>query len=301
MALDRVDEAKAIYDQATQYKFDNEYLREMRYGIAFLQNDEAEMRRQIESAADNPSAAATLLEQQADTDALYGRLKRAREGTKRAVATDKRNGAIESAALWLANGAYREALFGNATEARQLANEALALSPGRDVRIAVALTLAEVGEATQAQKIAEQLNAELPLDTIMQSYWLPSIRATLALHRGDTKQAIALLNDVTPYELGMTNVSVMVPIYLRGMACLKAGNGEDAAAQFKKMLGHPGLRQNAPIGALAQVQLARAQAMSGDKAAARRSYQDLLSLWKHADPDLLLLRLAQAENQRLNH
>ncbi|MGC1789782.1 MAG: hypothetical protein WA718_23845, partial [Terriglobales bacterium] len=202
------------------------------------------------------------------------------------------------AALWLASGAYREALFGNAAEARQMANDALTLSPGRDVRIAAALTLAELGDAAQVQKIAEQLNVELPLDTIIQSYWLPSIRATLSLHRGDAKQAIALL-DATSYELGIENVSVMVPIYVRGRAYLKAGQGGNAAAQFKKMLGHRGLGQNAPIEALAQLQLARAQALSGDKPAARRSYQDFLSLWKQADPDLSLLKLAQAENERL--
>ncbi|MGA9903907.1 MAG: hypothetical protein WBQ39_18350, partial [Terriglobales bacterium] len=166
------------------------------------------------------------------------------------------------------------------------------------VRIAAALTLAELGDAAQVQKIAEQLNVELPLDTIIQSYWLPSIRATLSLHRGDAKQAIALL-DATSYELGIENVSVMVPIYVRGRAYLKAGQGGNAAAQFKKMLGHRGLGQNAPIEALAQLQLARAQALSGDKPAARRSYQDFLSLWKQADPDLSLLKLAQAENERL--
>ena len=282
-----------------QHEFDNEYLHEMRYGIAFLQNDETEMRRQIKLAAGNLSAEAPLLAQQADTNAYYGQLKQAREATRRAVAAAKRDGAIESAALWLASGAYREALFGNAAEARQLANEALALSPGRDIRIAAALTLAELGESAQAQKIADQLNAELPLDTIIQSYWLPSIRATLALHRGDAKEAIAFLDAATSYELGIENVSVMVPVYVRGMAYLKAGHGEDAAAQFQKMLGHRGLGQNAPIEALAQLQLARAQAMTGDKPAARRSYQDFLSLWKQADPDLSLLKLAQTENQKL--
>jgi len=143
------------------------------------------------------------------------------------------------------------------------------------------------------------LNVELPLDTIIQSYWLPSIRATLSLHRGDAKQAIALLDAATPYELGIENVSVMVPVYVRGMVYLKAGQGGNAAAQFTKMLGHRGLGQNAPIEALAQLQLARAQALSGDKPAARRSYQDFLSLWKQADPDLSLLKLAQAENERL--
>ena len=299
LALDRVEEAKAVYDQAKQHKLDNEFLREMRYAIAFLQNDETEMRRQIQSAAELPGTEATLLAAQADTDAYYGRLKQARQATQRSAAVAKREGAIESAALHLASGAYRETLFGNAVEARQLASEALTLSPSREVRIAAALTLAELGQAAQAQRIADQLSAEFPQDTMIQSYWLPSIRATLALHRSDVKQAIALLDAATPYELGLQEVSVMVPVYVRGMVYLKAGQGEEAAAQFKRMLGHRGLGQNAPIEALAQLQLARAQALSGDKPAARRSYEDFLSLWKQADPELSLLKLAQTENERL--
>jgi len=299
LALDRVDEAKVIYDQAKQHNFDNEYLRQIRYAIAFLQNDEAEMRRQVETAANIPGAEAPLLGLQADTDAYYGRLNQARQATRRAVAAAKGDGANESAALQLANGALREALFGNTAEARQLAGEALALSPGRDVCIGAALALALVGDVAQAQKIADQLNDESPLNTIFQSYWLPSIRATLAMRRVDAKQAITLLEAAAPYELGIENVSVMVPIYLRGMAYLKAGQYDEATAQLKKLLGHRGLAQNAPIAVLAQLQLARAQAASGDKASARRSYQDLLSLWKQADADLPLLKQAQAEYEKL--
>jgi tetratricopeptide (TPR) repeat protein len=299
LSLDRVDEAKVIYEQAKQHNFDNEFLRELRYDIAFLKNDEAEMRHQMQSAADLPGTEAIMLATQADTDAYYGRLDAARATTRRATDAAKREGVNESAALWLASGAYREALFGNYAKARQMAAEALALLPGRDVRIAAALTMAETGDSAQAQKIAEQLNAESPLDTIIQSYWLPTIRATLALHRGDAKQAITLLDAATPYELGVQNVSVMAPIYVRGMAYLKAGQGKEAAAQFQTMLAHRGLAGNAPIEALAQLQLARAQGMSGDKPAARRSYQDFLSTWKQADANLLLLEEAQAEYQKL--
>ncbi|HVP55713.1 MAG TPA: protein kinase [Candidatus Eisenbacteria bacterium] len=299
LAMDRVDEAKAIYDQTRQRKLDNEYLRQLRYGIAFLQNDEAEMRRQVQSAGEIPGATAPLQGMQADTDAYYGRLNAARDATRSAVATAKRDGANESAALWVANGAVREALFGNSVEARQLANEALALLPGQDVRIAAALTFALAGDPAQAQKLIDQLNAGSPLNTIIQVYWLPSIRAALALHRNDDKQAITLLEAAAPYELGIENVSVMVPIYLRGLAYLKAGQGVDATAQFKKMLGHRGLAQNAPIEALAQLQLARSLVMSGDKASARREYQDFLSLWKQADADLSLFKQAQAEYDKL--
>jgi serine/threonine protein kinase/tetratricopeptide (TPR) repeat protein len=297
--MDRIDEARAIYERAMQHKFDNEYLREMRYVIAFLEHDEAGMQQQVDLAAGNPSAEDLLLSLQADTDAYYGRLKQAREATQVAVAAARRAAANESAALWLASGANREAMFGNAAEAREMAREALALAPGRDVRVTVALTLAELGDTAQAQKLSEQLNAEFPLDTIIQNYWLPSIRATAALHRGDAKQAVTLLQAPTPYEMGTENFGVMVPIYIRGIAYLKAGQGAAAVVQFQKILAHRGLGQNAPVMALAQLQLARAEAMAGDKASARRSYQDFLSLWKQADPDLSLLQLARAENERL--
>jgi tetratricopeptide (TPR) repeat protein len=299
LALDRIDEAKAIYDQTRQRNLDNEYLRQMRYEIAFLQNDDAEMRRQVEAAQSIPGAEASLEALQSDTDAYYGRLNKAREAMRRAVAAAKRDDASENAALSLANGAVREALFGNTVEARQLTSEALALSPGRDVRIAAALTLALLGDVAQAQKLADLLNEDFPVNTLIQTYWLPSIRAALAVHRGDARQAITLLEATIPYELGIENVSVMVPIYLRGMAYQKAGQGDEAVAQFRKMLGHRGLALNAPIASLAQLQLARSQALAGDKAAARRSYQDFLSMWRGADSDLALLHLAQGEYEKI--
>ena len=300
LALDRIDEAKVIYQQTKQHQFDNEYLNEMRYVIAFLENDEAGMRQQIESAAGKAGTEAPLLASLADTEAYYGRLNQAREVNRRAVAAAKRDGANESAALWLATGAYREALFGEATGARSMVREALALAPGRDVNVAAAMTLAELGDAAQAQKMADQLNAQSPLDTIIQNYWLPTIRARLALHHGEAKQALTLLEVTTPYEFGIQNLSVMLPVYVRGLAYLKAGQGAEAAAQFKRMLGHRGLVQNAPVAALAQLQLARAQAMMGDQAAARKSYQDFLADWKNADPDIPLLQQAKLEYAKLH-
>ena len=301
IALGRVDEALAIYQQAKQQGFENEYLREMRYGIAFLQNDQAEMHKQVQSAHEVPGTEAGLQGIQSDADASAGKLRLAREDTRRAVAAAQRDGSPEAAALWLANGAYREALFGNPAEARQMAAEALAISPGRDVRIAAAMAFAASGDAAQAQKLADKLNVESPSDTILQSYWLPSIRATIALQKGDAKQAITLLEVATPYELGLENVSAMVPIYVRGLAHLKAGDGAEAAAQFQKMLAHRGVAQSSPIEVLAVLQLARAQALAGDKPAARRSYQDLLSLWKQADTDLSLLKQAQSEYDHLKN
>ncbi len=301
IALDRVDEALAIYQKAKQQGFDNEYLRQLRYNIAFLQNDEAEMKRQLQSAADIPGAEAEILGYHSDGEALHGHLQKARETTQRASAAARRDGSPEAAANWLASGAYREALFGNPAEARKLIAQALAISQGRDVQIASAMTFAEIGDAAQAQRIADKLATDAPLDTIMQSYWLPNIRATIALRKGDADRANTLLEVATPYELGLQNVGSMVPIYVRGMAYLKAGKGSDAAAQFKKILAHRGVAQTSPVEALAQLQLARAQVLSGDKAAARVAYQDVLSTWKQADPDLVLLKQAQSEYDHLKN
>jgi len=301
LALDRVDEAMAIYQKAKQQGFDNEYLRQLRYSIAFLQNDEAEMKRQLQSAADIPGGEAELLGYHADADALRGHLQKSRETAQRAAAAAQRDGSPEAAAAWLANGAYREALFGNSTEARKLIAQALSISTGRDVQIAAAMAFAEIGDAAQAQKIADKLAADAPLDTIMQSYWLPSIRATMAIRKGDADRAITLLEVSIPYEFGMQNIGSMVPVYVRGMAYLKTGKGTDAAAQFKKILAHRGLSQTSPISALAQLQLARALTLAGDKAAARVAYQDLFSLWKQADPDVLLLQQAQSEYEHLKN
>ena len=301
VSLNRVDEALATYQKTKQLGFDNEYLREMRYGIAFLQNDTAEMQRQLQTAGELPGAEAGLLGLQSDTDALHGRLQQARAQTQKAAAVAQHDGSPEAAATWVANGAYREALFGNTSEARVLIAQALSVSPGRDVQIAAAMTFAEIGDAVQAQKIADKLAVDAPLDTIVQSYWLPSIHAAMAVHKGDADRAVALLEMATPYELGLENIGSMVPIYVRGRAFLKAGKGPEAAAEFKKIASHRGVAQSSPVIALAQLQLARALAMSGVKAGARIAYQDLLLLWKQADPDLGLLKQAQAEYDHLKN
>jgi len=299
LALDRIDEAKTVQQQMKDKHFDNLVLHTMGYQIAFLQDDEAAMQQQLESVAGKAGMEYTLLAMQAETEAYFGRLKQAREMSQRTVAAAKRDGAPDSAAASLAFAAAREAQFGNNGEAKDLANQAIRLSPGRDARVAIAVALAHVGETAQAQRMVDQLNSEFPLDTIIQNYWLPTIRATMALSHGNAQQAITLLEVATPYEMGMQAFSIMQPIYVRGLAYWKAGQGQEAAAQFKKMLAHRGLAVNAAVEALAQLQLARAEAMSGDKPAARRSYQDFLSLWKHADPDLPLLKQAQAEYRKL--
>jgi serine/threonine protein kinase/tetratricopeptide (TPR) repeat protein len=299
LALDRIDEALAVYQQIKQKGFDNENIRETRYAIAFLQNDQAEMKRQLQAGGEIPGAESALQFMQSDTDFVHGNVTAAREMLERAVATARREGSDEVAALWLSNGSVREALFGDGTEARRLLSQALVLSPARDVRIAAATTFAALGEAAQAQRLVDQLNADSPADTLIQNYWLPTIKALQAVHKNDVKQALALLEATRSYELGIENTSVMLPIYVRGLAYAKAGQSQEAATEFGKMIAHRGLGENHSIQVLALLQLARAKAAAGDKPGARRAYQDLLALWQQADSSLSLLHQAQAEYGKL--
>jgi ATP/maltotriose-dependent transcriptional regulator MalT len=165
--------------------------------------------------------------------------------------------------------------------------------------IAAGLALGRAGDAFQAQKFADKLNQQFPLDTIIQLYWLPTIRASIALRRGDPQHALAALEVAVPYELGNQGYGLLYPVYLRGMAYLQAKQGERAAAEFNKILTRRGLMKNSPLVTLAQLQLGRAQVMSGETAAARKSYEDFFANWKNADPDISVLLQAKAEYGKL--
>ena len=203
----------------------------------------------------------------------------------------------ENAAGNEAEAALREALFGNAAEARQRAAAALALSTGRDVQLYVALALAFAGDAARAQALADDLAERLPEDTIVQFNYLPTIHAQLALDRNEASKAIETLRAATPYELGQGGG--LYPVYVRGEAYLAAHRGSEAATEFQKIFDQRGVVGNEPIGALAHLDLARAYSMQGDAAKARSAYQDFLTLWSEADPDIPILQRAKAENSKL--
>ena len=165
----------------------------------------------------------------------------------------------------------------------------------------MALVFARCGDAAQAQELVDKLNSEFPHDTIMQFYYLPSIRAAIELSGHNPQKAVEALQDATRYEMGSpSSFANLYPAYLRGEAYLRARQGQQAAAEFQKLIDHPGVVLNFVTGAVAHLQLARAQVMSGDKEAARKSYQRFLELWKNADPELPLLQAARAEYKGLN-
>ncbi len=297
--LERLDEARAIYDQAIVRFPDAWFLHEQRYQLAFLQGDEGVMRQQLEWAHSRPNPVWLLLWDEVQTAAYFGRLEETRKlaGTLEQEAIRARN--PDEAALRRALLATIEAEFGNADAAQFQATQALQLSAGRGPTIVAAVALARAGDTAQAQKLADRLDQQYPLDTIIQTYWLPTIRASIALQRTDAQKAIAALESALPYELGNQDYAFLYPVYVRGIAYLKAHKGEEAAAEFNKVLKHRGIVKNFPLGSLAVLQLARAQAMSGETKAARKSYQDFLALWNNADPDIPILKDAREEYKKL--
>jgi len=242
------------------------------------------------------------LSAQSDTEAYHGRLKKAREYSERAVQSAQRNGTGEVAAGWAAREAFCEAEVGNSALARQSAASALRLAPrGRYVQAIAAVALARAGDTTQAAKIADDLGKTYPHDTIVNFYWLPSVHAILDVNRHNPSKALEMLRATQGYELGDPSppVGPLSPVYFRGYAYLQAGQGQEAASEFQRLIDHPGIVGNSPVGALAHLGLARASAASGNLAGSRTAYQDFFALWKDADPDIPILKEAKAEYAKL--
>jgi eukaryotic-like serine/threonine-protein kinase len=296
LALNRTDDAKKAIEQAQERKFEGDSLHQEIYSLAFLKGDTSEMERQVAWAAGKPGSEDLLLSLQSDTEAYYGRLVKARDFSRRAVDSAVRNDSKERAALWQVNAALREAEFGNTATAKQGVGAALALAPGRDVKLRAALTLARIGENSGAKAIAEELEKNYPSFTVLRIYWLPTIKAAMELNANNPTQAMMSLEAAAPYELG---VGALYPAYVRGEAYLAAHQGNEAAAEFQKILDHRGIVLNEPIGALAHLQIGRAYAMQGDTAKAKAAYQDFLTLWKDADADVPVFIAAKTEYAKL--
>lgn len=300
--LNRLEEARATAREAQAKNFDSPGLHVQLYRLAFLQNDAAEMARQVDWSSDKPGAEHRLLANEADTAAYSGQLRKARAFSRRAVASTERAGEKETAASYEADAALREALFGNAAEAGRRAAEALSLSTGPNVKSGAALALAFAGDTARSQALADDLAQRFPAATVVQFRYLPTIHAQIALDRKDTSRAIDALQVAASYELGWPYIGsapALYPVYVRGAAYLAAHQGSEAAAEFQKILDHRGIVLNEPIGALAHLQIGRAYAMQGDTAKAKAAYQDFVTLWKDADPDIPILVAAKAEYARL--
>ena len=300
ISVNRLKEARQTLQEAQQKNFDGLVIRADLYSLAFLSGDAAEMDRQVAWAAGRPGEEDQMLNNHADTQAFYGRLEKARDLARRASDSAVRADAKETAAQWLAFQAVREAEFGNVAAARQGVTRALALAPGRDVKVLSALALARTGETAQSKAILEGLKKSEPSNTYLKVYWFPVIEASLELAQQAPDRAVIALEPALPYELGGPPPGVaMYPAYTRGLAYLAQKNGPAAAAEFQKFIDHSAVVQNFLTGSLARLQLARAYTISANTAKAKTAYQDFFTLLKDADPDIPILKEAKAEYAKL--
>ncbi len=296
----QLGEAKATYQEAIRRVPDNGGPHAYMYGVAFLERDTKEMERQANWALEKPGMADVLLSLQSDTEAFYGRLRKARELSQRAVQSAQQADLKETAALHQMNGALREADFGNAARAQEQSASALAMTS--EVKILAALGFARAGDAARAERLADEAQKQSPVDTILVGYWLPTIRAAIEIDRDNPARAIEFLK-ATPFELGDASdfeFGIMLyPAYVRGQAYLLLHQGAEAAAEYQKFLDRPNMLANNPLYVLAHLGLARANALQGQKDKSRAAYQNFFTLWKDADQDIPVLKHARAEYARL--
>jgi tetratricopeptide (TPR) repeat protein len=300
IALNRLDEAKATYEQALERKLNDPLFHLALYQIAFLQNDAEGMGQQIAWSAGKPGVEDWMLGMEGDTAAYSGRVRKAREFSLRAMDSAQRAGEKEAAATYFAESGLREALLGNRDEAQRRSALAIQRSAGRDVQYGAALALAYAGDTGRLQVLIDNLGKRFPEDTIVQFNYLPTLRAKFAVNRGNASEAFESLRAAAPYELGVSTASVygwtaLYPVFVRGEAYLATHQGSEAATEFQKVLDHRGVVVNELIGALAHLQLGRAYVLAGEKDKARTAYKDFLTLWKDADPDIPILKQAKAE------
>jgi serine/threonine protein kinase/tetratricopeptide (TPR) repeat protein len=313
LALQHFDEARQIIHEAQARKLDDYIQHNALYALAFLGADSAAMSEQLQWFAGKPEENFGLA-LASDTEAYAGHLSKARELTKRAVDSAIKADSKENGAIWQANAAVQQAAYGNLAEARQLAAEALKLdATSQSVDVEAALAYAMAGDTVRAESMAQDLGKRYPLDTQVQSLWLPAIQAQLALDKKNPAAALTALQPATsPLELGqitfVANLSCMYPTHVRGQAYLAAGQGA-AAVEFQKIIDHSGIVWNCWTGALAHLGVARANALvakssqGADADAARvralAAYKDFLALWKDADPNLPILIAAKSEYAKL--
>ena len=315
MALQQFSEARAAIQKALPARADDFLPHNTFYILAFLNSDAAGLKEQQEWYETHPDGEHFGLSLISDTEAYAGHLSKAREITKRAIRSSVKAESKENAGIWAENGALREAGFGNAAEALRAITAGLQLMPASQaVADQAALAFALADDSARAESLAQELNKRFPLDTQLQSIWLPSIRAQVALNRNNPSAALQALQVAEPIEMGQmswtTNMSCMFPAYIRGQAYLAARQGKEAATEFQKILDHSGVVWNCWTGALAHLGVARADALvakssqgaDADLARTRAldAYKEFLVLWKDADPEIPILIAAKAEYAKLH-
>jgi tetratricopeptide (TPR) repeat protein/predicted Ser/Thr protein kinase len=304
--LDRLAEAEDLLRRTSERKMETPSLSYLRFDVAFLNGDSAGMQREVAAAQGKPGTEDWISDRQAFALAYSGHLREARTWSHRASDLAQQAGHRERAALFETRAALWEVFFGNAAMAKLTAKDALDLAKNREDRYVAALVLAMSGEASQAQSLANDLERDFPEDTSVRFNYLPSVYASLALEHGDPAKAIELLQVNVPYDLSSPRSATfayfgaLYPIYLRGQAYLALNRGAEAAREFQKIVDRRGIVIGDAFGVLAHLGMARAYTTQGDAAKAKAAYQDFLTLWQDADPDIPILIAAKAEYAKLH-
>ncbi len=303
--LGRLEEAATTLQQSAGRQLEIGDFMIQRYDIAFLRGDHVGMEREVALAHGKSGVEDWISDHEAFVSAYSGRLQEARRLARRAADLAGQAAQRDRAALDETGLALWEGFFGSAPEARRSARAARELSTSREVEYGVAFALALSGDSARAEELANDLEKRYTEDTSVRFSYLPALRAVLALNHRRPAKAIELLQIAIPYDLGAPRSSfhgffgALYPVYVRGEAFLALHQGAQAAAEFRKIIDHRGIVVSDPIGALAYLQLGRALALSGDRAGAQKAYQDFLSLWKDADPDIPILKQSKVEYARL--
>lgn len=300
--LNRLDEAKAILDDTVIHHSDTPVIHFYLYEIDFLKRDEPGMAKEIAYLRAQPGWANNILDLESFSAAFMGQFVKARGLSEMAVGQLRHDGDKDGAGSFVAEMSLEEALVGNRALAEQKGKLALSLSTTRDTEPNVGIALALAGDSAGATRIATDLDKRFPTDTMIQNS-VAIIRAAILMSDGkspeDVRKAIELLAGIAHYDLSGT--LYLVPVYVRGRAYLAAGDPARAAAEFQRIIDHPGVPRNFITGALAYAGLGDAEMRGGEKPKARADYESFLALWKNADPELPVLKQAKASFDGLNH
>ena len=291
----RFNEAKSWLAKADALKFDNSLIRRERLIVAFATGDRENVEKILKEEEQGKYREDFLYEHSL-IEIQQGRFRSAERLRQQTSGPTWK----ASTAGWLVIlSALEDAEVGKDVEARGYETKAAGSPLDRNDKLALALALARSGRTAEAGSLADQVSAKRPEDTLVQHYFIPTIRAAIKLRQHDAAAAVELLRGAAKYDLAFTGSVYLYPAYIRGLAYLELGDGQSAAAQFQKLIDNPGFSVRYVTGPLAWLQLGRAQKMKGDEAAARKSYETFLDLWKNADPDIPIYQQAKAEYAKL--
>jgi len=307
MRMDRLEEAESAFSQAATHGISMGFERGSWYQLGFVKNSPSVMEAALADSHTNVETDIMMTHVQALAAARDGRIEEANRLSRRAVDLAKASGWVERAAVVLAAPAVWNAFYGNGEAARSSAESALKMFEGRDVIYAAGFALGLTGKASLAEALADKLNKAYPEDTQVQATYIPTLRALAAMAGNNPQSAVELLEPNRRYEFAVAPLAFnhfygkMYPIYVRGLAYMAMNRGQDAVAEFRRLLDHPGLYAGDPVESAARFQLMRAWVLAGNKENAQKANQELLAIWKDASPALALLREAKAAETRFQH